>query len=164
MESYTETSLTLSELQAELVKHFSQEYHAEPKWFAAAPGRVNLIGEHVDYNDGFVLPMAIDRYAVIAAAPWDGVARADANLHSVNLGESARIKLQPPIEKLDAQWPNYIQGVISGGIQRGWNICPLNMALISSIPLGGGIVEQRSHRGRGGHAFGIDCWHQSTSD
>ena len=40
-----------------------------PKWFAAAPGRVNLIGEHTDYNAGWVLPIAIDRYTVLAAAP-----------------------------------------------------------------------------------------------
>src|SRR4249919_3337660 len=47
---------------------FLERFGHEPRWVVAAPGRVNLIGEHIDYNDGFVLPMAIDRYCVIAAA------------------------------------------------------------------------------------------------
>ncbi len=46
-----------------------KNYGRPPHWLAAAPGRVNVIGEHTDYNDGFVLPMAIDRYTVVAAAP-----------------------------------------------------------------------------------------------
>ena len=49
--------------------NFNKTYGRDPQWIAAAPGRVNVIGEHTDYNDGFVLPMAIDRYTVIAAAP-----------------------------------------------------------------------------------------------
>jgi galactokinase len=44
-----------------------QTYGRPPRWIVAAPGRVNVIGEHTDYNDGFVLPMAIERYAVMAA-------------------------------------------------------------------------------------------------
>ena len=48
---------------------FQQEFNKAPKWMAAAPGRVNLIGEHTDYNGGFVLPMAIDRYTLVAAGP-----------------------------------------------------------------------------------------------
>ena len=50
--------------------HVEQRYGSAPRWIAAAPGRVNLIGEHVDYNDGYVLPMAIDRYCVIAAGDY----------------------------------------------------------------------------------------------
>ena len=48
---------------------FAKCFGRPPRWKVAAPGRVNLIGEHTDYNDGFVLPMAIERYTVIAAAP-----------------------------------------------------------------------------------------------
>src|SRR3954467_2784075 len=48
---------------------FLEQYGVAPRWIAAAPGRVNLIGEHTDYNGGFVLPMTIDRYLVMAAAP-----------------------------------------------------------------------------------------------
>ena len=51
------------------VRLFTERYGAAPRWLAVAPGRVNLIGEHTDYNDGYVLPVAIDRHVVIAAAP-----------------------------------------------------------------------------------------------
>ena len=61
--------MTLNELGRCTAEQFAQAYGRPPRWIAAAPGRVNVIGEHTDYNDGFVLPMAIDRYTVIAAAP-----------------------------------------------------------------------------------------------
>ena len=48
---------------------FAERFGRAPRWLAVAPGRVNLIGEHTDYNGGYVLPLAIDRYVVIAAAP-----------------------------------------------------------------------------------------------
>ena len=61
--------MTLNELGHHTAQQFTKTYGRPPRWIAAAPGRVNVIGEHTDYNDGFVLPMAIDRYTVIAAAP-----------------------------------------------------------------------------------------------
>ena len=61
--------MTLDELGHDTAQQFTKTYGRPPRWIAAAPGRVNVIGEHTDYNDGFVLPMAIDRYTVIAAAP-----------------------------------------------------------------------------------------------
>jgi len=61
--------MTLPELGAFTAEQFAKTYGHAPRWIAAAPGRVNVIGEHTDYNEGFVLPMAIERYTVIAAAP-----------------------------------------------------------------------------------------------
>ena len=67
---------SLAELSAEARLLLGQYYQQEPTLLAAAPGRVNLIGEHIDYCDGFVLPLAIDRHIVIAAALNDsGTAR-----------------------------------------------------------------------------------------
>ena len=62
------TTGALDHLVASASDRFQRRYSRQPHWIVAAPGRVNLIGEHIDYNDGFVLPMAIDRYCVIAAA------------------------------------------------------------------------------------------------
>src|SRR5437762_8986800 len=61
------THFSLTEIAAQTAEEFRQSYGRSPRWLAAAPGRVNLIGEHTDYNDGFALPMAIDRYVAIAA-------------------------------------------------------------------------------------------------
>ena len=55
-------------LESRVIEAFNQRYHQAPQWLVRAPGRVNLIGEHTDYNDGFVLPMAIDRAVWIAWA------------------------------------------------------------------------------------------------
>ncbi len=59
--------MTLPELTTHVSEQFAKTYGRPPRWIVAAPGRVNVIGEHTDYNDGFVLPMAIERYAVMAA-------------------------------------------------------------------------------------------------
>src|SRR5258706_500218 len=58
---------SLQQLAAETAQAFVKAYGRPPRWIVAAPGRVNVIGEHTDYNDGFVLPMAIEHYAVMAA-------------------------------------------------------------------------------------------------
>ena len=59
--------MNLKELAAHVAAEFQKHYGRPPRWIVAAPGRVNVIGEHTDYNDGFVLPMAIERYAIMAA-------------------------------------------------------------------------------------------------
>ena len=59
--------MTFNELSAQVAAEFQKHYGRPPRWIVAAPGRVNVIGEHTDYNDGFVLPMAIERFAVMAA-------------------------------------------------------------------------------------------------
>ena len=79
--------MTLNELAQSTAQQFTSTYGRPPRWIAAAPGRVNVIGEHTDYNDGFVLPMAIDRYTVIAAAPAAGWDQADSTpLHGGEWG------------------------------------------------------------------------------
>src|SRR5215211_2986786 len=76
----------------DLSARFRKTFGRDPKWIVAAPGRVNIIGEHIDYNDGFVLPMAIDRYCVIAAA---SNTVGEAAVYSMATGEEARIQLAP---------------------------------------------------------------------
>lgn len=130
-----------------LVERVEQEFlsrHARPpSWIAAAPGRVNLIGEHIDYNDGFVLPMAIDRYVVIAAAPRDTIAGStnhrSASFHSVNLQESIEVDLTQSLAPRSPTWSRYVEGVLAQFLQRGAPIAPFDAVLDSSIPLGGGL-------------------------
>src|SRR5499427_6434152 len=94
---------------------FAKCFGHAPRWKAAAPGRVNLIGEHTDYNDGFVLPMAIERYTVIAA---DRNKHRQVTLHSVTTGESATFPVRTNVERGEPAWSNYVRGVIAGFQKR----------------------------------------------
>ena len=84
----------------------------QPRWIVAAPGRVNIIGEHIDYNDGFVMPMAIDRYCVIAAGEQAGDL---ATVYSVATDDEAKIQLaslgatgSASAEPARGHWSNYV--------------------------------------------------------
>src|ERR1051326_6294568 len=97
---------------------FTKRYGTAPKWIAAAPGRVNLIGEHIDYNDGFVLPMAIDRYCIITGADSP---TGTACVYSSQAEDEAQIQLAPPgapgyasASREKGHWSNYVAGVIAG--------------------------------------------------
>jgi galactokinase len=108
----------------------------------AAPGRVNVIGEHTDYNGGYVLPMAIDRYVVIAAAPRGDVAEVDgatARVYSADLEEEASIRLAPPMQPGSVSWANYVQGVVAGCASLGWALPKMDALILSSVPVGGGL-------------------------
>src|SRR5208283_3245733 len=109
----------LKELASFASEQFAKIYGHPPQWIAAAPGRVNVIGEHTDYNDGFVLPMAIDRYTVVAAAPSaNGSARVQ--LRSTAEGGGAAIDLQQPLKPSPkGTWTNYPVGVIAGFLSHG---------------------------------------------
>src|SRR5512143_3642065 len=109
--------MTLAELGTRAAEEFAKAYGHEPRWIAAAPGRVNVIGEHTDYNDGFVLPMAIDRYTVIAASAngSDTI-----TLRSAAGNGTASVDLTQPLKPgPKGYWGNYPMGVIAGYVARG---------------------------------------------
>src|SRR5438046_10508614 len=95
---------------------FEKCFGVPPLWKAAAPGRVNLIGEHTDYNEGFVLPMAIERFTVLVA---NRNAKREVTLHSVTTGETATFSVRTMVQRGAPGWPNYVRGVIAGFRERG---------------------------------------------
>ncbi len=107
----------------------------------AAPGRVNLIGEHVDYNGGFVLPMAIERFTVVAADAAAGSSDAAKRvcLASADLNEEAVFALGPNASPGEPQWTNYVRGVLAGCVERGMRIPSLDVMVASTVPIGGGL-------------------------
>jgi galactokinase len=115
---------------------FAARTGLEPRWTVAAPGRVNLIGEHTDYNGGFVLPMAIDRYLIMVAAPSRGSC---VRVHTGTLDASADIPLDAPIIPGPPTWANYVRGVIAGFRRRGLMVPPLDITVRSDIPPGAGL-------------------------
>ncbi len=107
-----------------------------------APGRVNLIGEHTDYNDGFVLPAAIDRETVVAIGPAnDGQITAVA----ADFGEHRdSFRLSNPITRADAEWANYVRGVAKVLLDNGIKLVAANVAIAGDVPLGSGLSSSAS--------------------
>jgi galactokinase len=97
---------------------------------------VNIIGEHTDYNDGFVLPMAIERWTVMAAR---AVPRPQAILHSQALGSTAALELACPIQRGEPAWANYVRGVIAGFQRLDLKIQGFDAVMDSTVPLGSGL-------------------------
>ena len=126
------------DLAVQVAQEFAQTYGRHPRWIVAAPGRVNVIGEHTDYNDGFVLPMAIERYAVMAAdKSADGGNMVQ--IRDVSGVEPVLIDLSAPPKPGSPKWANYPRGVIAGCLARGINPGGLDVLLHSTVPLGGGL-------------------------
>jgi galactokinase len=130
--------MNLQELCAQTASEFEKSYGRAPQWIAAAPGRVNFIGEHVDYNDGFVLPMAIEFYTVMAAARPSGGGPM-VQIRSTAETEAASIDTSKPITKGSPKWSNYPRGVIAGFVARGINPGGLDVLLHSTVPFGSGL-------------------------
>ena len=118
-----------------LMRAFAERHGRAARCFRA-PGRVNLIGEHTDYNGGFVLPMAIDRSTFVAAA-----AREDrlVNVHSLNRGESFTFDLDHPGEPLRGLWLDYVEGVARALESRGARLRGADLMLVSDVPEGAGL-------------------------
>jgi galactokinase len=117
---------------------FKDIFDYKPECFFQAPGRVNLIGEHTDYNDGYVLPVAINFHTVVAAAK-----RQDRSVRIVAADYASEMdvfSLDEPIVKLEApRWANYIRGVVRGLQDRGYNIGGVDIAISGNIPQGSGL-------------------------
>ncbi len=114
---------------------FKKHYGIDPDLIIRAPGRVNLIGEHTDYNDGFVFPMAIDRAIWIAlkAGKDDEV-----KIHSVDYGDSASFRLGA-IQKENHSWVEYIKGVAHLLQEEGYRLKGWKGVLSGDIPIGAGL-------------------------
>src|SRR5215831_14976226 len=131
---------SMAERSSEL---FSKCFGRKPRCIVAAPGRVNLLGEHTDYNDGFVLPMAIELYTVMAGARNN---ERTVTAHSVTTGETASFSVRPPLERGNPSWSNYVRGVLAGfqkvapGTAPG-RICGFDAVIDSTLPYGGGLAS-----------------------
>ena len=135
----------LSDCIQQAKQHFATEFGRTAQWVVVAPGRVNLIGEHTDYNNGFVLPMAIERYVVVAAAPNTEASEKKrdntAVFHSVNLRDSFHVSVDEVAKPEPGNWSNYVKGVVAGFIDREYDIPPFDAVIQSSVPLGGGLAS-----------------------
>lgn len=120
---------------AEVHKHFFSLYTSEPL-LVRSPGRINLIGEHTDYNEGFVMPAAIDKEIVFAAsASPDGSSR----ITALNPGETITIDVNNPARLERSHWSNYLLGVLRKLKDQGFALKPFNCVFGGNIPTGAGL-------------------------
>ena len=123
----------------ELRAQFQQRYGRAPRIFSA-PGRVNLIGEHTDYNEGFVLPMAIERRTYVAAAPRDD---RRIRVFSQAMNEAAEFELSADLQPLDGRpsgvWVNYLRGVAACLHNDWFQLGGADLLITSEVPLGAGL-------------------------
>ena len=141
-----------SPLISSLTAAFERSFQGAPDMLAQAPGRVNLIGEHTDYNDGFVLPCAIDFHTLVAArARSDRVVRVVALDYADQLDE---FSLDTPIvPREDAPWANYVRGVVQMLLAHGVVLGGADLALAGNVPQGAGLSSSASLEVAVGQAF-----------
>ena len=128
----------MSELLPAIEAAFESHFGHAPRHVTRAPGRVNLIGEHTDYNGGFVMPCAIGFHTLVAVSP-----RADDTVEALAVdwqGETDRFSLREDIAfEPTKMWANYIRGVVKELQQRGFKPTGCNIAMTGNVPPGAGL-------------------------
>jgi galactokinase len=130
-----ELHFRLSHMLHTLKTLFAELYGGSPSIYRA-PGRVNLIGEHTDYNDGFVMPAALDLYTYVAVSP-----RTDRRLqvYSANFKEKCELDLDSIHPGRSGHWSDYVRGVAGVLQSAGYQLRGADLAIISDVPLGSGL-------------------------
>ncbi len=126
----------MSSRPQQVIDAFVEAFGRRPTLVARAPGRVNLIGEHTDYNDGFVLPVAIDRAVYMAVAP-----RTDAVVRLVSLDFNGRTQfdLSEVRPAQEQRWSNYIRGMAWALQERELALMGLDAVVHGDVPIGAGL-------------------------
>ncbi len=115
---------------------FEQSFGSVPQKIVLSPGRINIIGEHVDYNDGYVLPAAIDKVICFA---FEKSNSSKSKVIAIDLNEEFELDLTHEIQLSDIVWTNYIRGVIKQLQDNGFSFEGFNCVFSSNIPVGSGL-------------------------
>ncbi|MBN1908890.1 MAG: galactokinase [Pirellulales bacterium] len=118
-----------------VAQEFTRRFDGPPRWIVRAPGRVNLIGEHTDYNDGFVLPLAIDRAVWIALRPRDD---RQVVVHSIDFDDHAFFDLDT-LTKGQVQWLEYVKGTAWSLREAGFRLDGWEGVLLGDVPAAAGL-------------------------
>ena len=123
-------------IEQSIRKSFERAFYFPPSFIVKAPGRINLIGEHTDYNNGFVFPAAIDRYVYLAFSA--NILSADSRVVAKDLGESTIVKMSS-LELTNLPWKNFLLGILNQFKTQGHSIKNFNCLIQSNIPIGAGM-------------------------
>ena len=124
-----------------LIKQYKTIYKKSPAHIIRAPGRVNLIGEHTDYNDGFVLPIAIDRYTNMLVSKNDD---RKIRLYDLKYKEKEEFDLENINPSQRKKWSNYQRGIAKVLLDAGYKIGGMNVLIFSEVPEGAGLSSSAS--------------------
>lgn len=150
--SSSDTADRMSILRERVTRTFGEAFGVPPEMFVAAPGRVNLIGEHTDYNDGFVLPAAIDRHVLMAISPRNDE---HVRLVAADFGSRAAFTLDRIVPDDTHRWSNYQRGVAWALREAGYPLKGLNVALTSDVPVGSGLSSSAAVEVAMAYAFQV---------
>jgi galactokinase len=133
--------MTDTDVAARSTAAFTQWYGGQPEGLWAAPGRVNLVGEHTDYNDGFVLPFALPERVVVAATRADAgwTACSDFTDETVTFGDAEAAE-----PGAVTGWGAYVAGVVWALRDAGFDVPPARLALASDVPVGAGLSSSHA--------------------
>nr|WP_294780494.1 galactokinase [uncultured Flavobacterium sp.] len=118
------------------VAFFEKSFGSSPEKTVLSPGRINIIGEHIDYNDGYVLPAAIDKVICFAFSKNN---TKTSKIIAIDLNEEFEIDLTQEVKLSDVVWTNYIRGVIKQLQDNGFSFDGFNCVFSSNIPVGSGL-------------------------
>ncbi len=123
-------------MKEQIEKIFQEKFNRQPKFIVRSPGRINIIGEHTDYNKGFVMPAAIDKAAWLALAP-----REDSllKIYAADLDDSFEGVASQPDRLEPMHWPNYLLGVMQQFRKKGYSGRGMDLVLLSEVPIGAGL-------------------------
>ncbi|MBL0270984.1 MAG: galactokinase [Chitinophagaceae bacterium] len=142
---------------SELKREFNRLFSRNPEQLFFCPGRINLIGEHIDYNGGQVLPCAISMGTYLAVAKNNDKRF---RFHCLNFPETADLHLQSSYSKTGAEWFNYPLGVVDRILQDGHDLSGLDLLFYGNLPIGAGLSSSASIEVLMGFAlsslFGLD--------
>jgi galactokinase len=133
------------------IENYCQTFGVMPEKVVLAPGRINIIGEHIDYNDGFVLPAAIDKIICLAFGKNDSN---HAQISAIDLNDTFQIDLNQPFVRNNVIWTNYLLGVLNQLKIKGFTVKGFNCVLSSNIPMGAGLSSSAALEC--GFLFGIN--------
>jgi galactokinase len=115
---------------------FEETFGSSPQKIVLSPGRINIIGEHIDYNDGFVLPAAIDKIICFAFEKNNSNI---SKIIAIDFEEEFEIDLNDEVHLNDKTWTNYLRGVINQLKSNGFKFGGFNCVFSSNIPVGSGL-------------------------
>jgi len=133
------------------ISSFQENFNSKPEKIVLSPGRINIIGEHIDYNDGYVLPAAIDKIICFA---FEKNNSNTSRIIALDLDDEFEIDLTAEVQHDEKVWTNYIRGVIQQLKSGGFQFEGVNCVFSSDIPVGSGLSSSAALEC--GFLFGIN--------